>query len=466
MTGPFDVCVVGGGPAGAGLATALARTGHRVAVVEQRVFPRDHVGESLSPGAWPLLDSLGIARSAVESIAAPVEVAGIRWRTDHEERAMGGAGLTLDRGRFDALLLDHARASGATVMRGRARRPARTATGWRVLLEAGPIEARILADASGRYALLGGRRIWMSPRTLALHARWPVGARPEGPQTVVHALAEGWLWWARLPRDEVRAMVLLDADRLRAAQAEPGELFRRLVSGSERGAELLAGLPPTARVAVCDASSYRFAEVVTADTIRVGEAAFAIDPLSSSGVQTALQTGLAAAATIHTVVSPGGDRAAALEYYTALVEAAALHHQQTAGRIYAEHRAHADRPFWRRRTVGADLAIPALPRVSLDDLMARPVQLRAPAELRVTACRMGDRIERHRALWAPQLSRPVGFLGGVPLGPLVEAVEAAPSLGAALSGWERSLPPGRGRQIVRWLMEHDLLEVAETRDST
>ena len=39
MTGPFDVCVVGGGPAGAGLAAALARTGHRVVVVEQRAFP-------------------------------------------------------------------------------------------------------------------------------------------------------------------------------------------------------------------------------------------------------------------------------------------------------------------------------------------------------------------------------------------------------------------------------------------
>ena len=136
-----------------------------------------------------------------------------------------------------------------------------------------PVEARFLADASGRYALLGGRRIWTAPRTLALHARWRSGAPAEGPQTVVHALAEGWLWWAQLPHDEVRAMVLLDQDRLRAELAEPGRLFRRLVLGSERGADLLAGLPPTAPVAVCDASSYRFAEVVTSDAIRVGEAA-------------------------------------------------------------------------------------------------------------------------------------------------------------------------------------------------
>ncbi len=465
MTGPFDVCVVGGGPAGAGLAAALARTGHRVAVVEQRVFPRDHVGESLSPGAWPLLDSLGIARSAVEAVAAPVRMSGVRWRTEREERVLVGARLTLDRGRFDALLLDHARASGATVRLGRARRPARTATGWRVPLDAGPVEARFLADASGRYALLGGRRIWTAPRTLALHARWGPVAPAEGPQTVVQALAEGWLWWARLPHDEVRAMVLLDQDRRRAELAEPGRLFRRLVFGSERGADLLAGLPPTAPVAVCDASSYRLAEVVTSDAIRVGEAAFAIDPLSSSGVQTALQTGLAAAATIRTVLSPDGDRAAALDYYAELVEAAALHHQQTARQLYAEHRAYADRPFWRRRSRGVDLAAPAAPRIGLDELLARPVRLRAPAELRATACRVGDRIERHRALCAPQLERPVGFLGGLPLGPLIETIEAAPSLGTALSGWERSLPPGRGALIASWLIGHGLLEPSEASGS-
>ena len=242
VTGPFDVCVVGGGPAGAGLAAALARTGYRVCVVEQRVFPRDHVGESLSPGAWPLLDSLGIARSAVEAVAAPVRVTGVRWRTEREERVPVGAGLTLDRGRFDALLLDHARASGATVRLGRARPATRTATGWRVPIDAGPVEARFLADASGRHdsSAVGGAGPPRGP--------WPCtpgGGTTRGPAGTAdawsHALAEGWLWCARLPDGEVRAMVFVDPDRLRAEAAGPGRLFRRLVSGSERGAELLAG---------------------------------------------------------------------------------------------------------------------------------------------------------------------------------------------------------------------------------
>ena len=96
-------------------------------------------------------------------------------------------------------------------------------------------------------------------------------------------------------------MVLLDQDRLarRTRRTRPAvpPAGARLRAGS---ADLLRGCRRLRRSRVCDASSYRFAEVVTSDAIRVGEAAFAIDPLSSSGVQTAMQTGLAAAATIRT----------------------------------------------------------------------------------------------------------------------------------------------------------------------
>ena len=285
--------------------------------------------------------------------------------------------------------------------------------------------------------------------------------RAEGPQTVVHALAEGWLWWARLPHDEVRAMVFVDQDRLRAEPAGPGRLFRRLVSGSERGAELLAGLPRAAPVAVCDASSYRFGEVVTSTpsaSVRPPSPSTRCPPQACRRrcrprwPPPPPSTPCRAPAVIaprRWTTTPSWSRLAA------------VHHQQTARGIYAEHATYADQLFWRRRSAGVDRAARAAPRVGLDELLTRPVRLRAPAELRATACRVGDRIERRRALCAPQLDRPVGFLAGLPVGPLIETVEAAPSLRSALDRWERSLPPGRGAQIVSWLVEHGLLEPSE-----
>ena len=64
------------------------------------------------------------------------------------------------------------------------------------------------------------------------------------------------------------------------------------------------GAPPEgAPVRVCDATSYEVGPTVEVDVVRVGEAAFAIDPLSACGVQTAIQSGLAAAATAHSLLS-------------------------------------------------------------------------------------------------------------------------------------------------------------------
>lgn len=133
----YDVCVIGGGPAGAAIGQVLARLGHDVAIVEQARFPRSRVGESLPPSIWPLLEALGV-RETVESAGflryGESEVlwgdaAGIR-----SPRGVAEAGLQVDRGRFDAILLDAARSAGATVLQpATARRPERSSTGsWRV----------------------------------------------------------------------------------------------------------------------------------------------------------------------------------------------------------------------------------------------------------------------------------------------------------------------------------------------
>ena len=55
----YDVVVIGGGPAGATVATLLTRGGLRVAVFEREHFPRFHVGESLLPANLPIFDRLG-----------------------------------------------------------------------------------------------------------------------------------------------------------------------------------------------------------------------------------------------------------------------------------------------------------------------------------------------------------------------------------------------------------------------
>src|SRR5215467_13296242 len=55
-----DVIVIGGGPAGSTAATLLARQNHKVLLLEREKFPREHVGESLLPFCYSLLEDLGV----------------------------------------------------------------------------------------------------------------------------------------------------------------------------------------------------------------------------------------------------------------------------------------------------------------------------------------------------------------------------------------------------------------------
>lgn len=456
-----EVCVVGAGPAGATLAARLAMLGHHVALVERACFPRPHVGESLSVGAWPLLDALGMSERVARAGFVATQVARVRWRDDEEERVRVAGGLTVDRGRLDALLLEHARAQGARVFApARAARPRRRAGGWEIALGDRVLRARIVADATGRRRLLGGRCAPTAPRMLALHAICRPAPAPDGAQTRIDALADGWLWGAHLPCGGFRAMAFIDPSTLRAAGGERARLLRRLLAASSLFAELASAA--AGPVSVCDATCYAAPAPIDGTSVRVGEAAFAIDPLSSSGVQTAIGTGLAAAGAVHTLLAGEGDAQAAMEYYGAYQRHAVERHSATAATIYAEHRAHGHAPFWCLRGGGGTGALePAPPPPALtgplDDLLAAPVGLAAGVTLTQTPCIVGDRVQRRRAVTHSSLDRPVAFLGGVELAPLVDVLLEAPTLAQAIARWDAMLPAGCAPAIAEWLQARDLL---------
>ena len=108
----FDVCVIGGGPAGSTIAHRLASLGYNVCIIESQKFPRpNHIGASLLPSILPLLDCIGV-RESVENIGfLPHERTIIWWseaiptyKSQPEQ-----PGFYVDRGQFDHLLLQNAK---------------------------------------------------------------------------------------------------------------------------------------------------------------------------------------------------------------------------------------------------------------------------------------------------------------------------------------------------------------------
>ncbi|MFJ3309697.1 NAD(P)/FAD-dependent oxidoreductase [Streptomyces sp. NPDC086549] len=462
-----EVCVLGAGPSGALCARRLTELGHRALLVERHPFPRPHVGEALTPAVRPLLDSLGLLRAVRDSGVLASTWSCVRWADEHVRQVRlpaGTSGFTVCRARFDQLLLDAARSVGVAVLQpARAHRPRRHAAGWEVPLTTpdGPriLRARFLVDATGRARVLGGRVTRTGPRTIALYAAWRIGTR-RVPPTCLEAGPHGWLWGTLLPGGEYRVMALTDPEQLRRCgvhRSSRADFLRGLLAGSELLSELAADRPASA-VAVCDATGYLDPDPVAEDRISLGEAAFAIDPLSSSGVDKALQSAMAGAVTVHTLLGAGGDRRAALAYYRDSQHASVEQHARWAGGYYAEHLTYRGNAFWRRRARPLpDPGPDSTPRPDLAALMHRRVRLAPAGRLTSTACVVGDQVIFRPALVHPALPRPVAYLGGHALAPLVASLHAGQTLAETLRTWSRTMPAEQALTVATWLYGQDLL---------
>ena len=513
MTPAVQVCVLGAGPAGCAVAARLARLGHQVLLLDAAPAltparrsrlaespapdprprlaespasdPRSRLGESLGPGIWPLLDALDLREPVAAGAVLHAPVASVRWRQDTEDRGPLAGGLTVDRAAFDALLAQRAQAAGARLVRSaRAGRPRRTAEGWIIPLADREQPARFLVDASGRRRVSGGPRTRPAPPLLAVHAIFRPDRPAQRPRTWVDTGPDGWAWGADLPGGRIRTIAFLDPD---AAGPDRAALLRRLLAGMPLATDRLAGARLVGPVRACDASSYAATTLVEPAGIKVGEAGFAIDPLSAGGVQVALQSGLAAAAVVHTLLDPAGQHAAALRYYRDLVEHTLARNTATAAALYAEPTRFADRPFWRRRRPAApdpvssrgpvaattgpaanpdpaaivDYGLPAGPAVAWPPVAGAAARVRlAPGATVVdTPCLIGDRIELRGALTHPALDRPVAFVGDAELAPLLAGLQRPIPLTDALRAWDATLPAGRAAAVASWLHRTGVIEL-------
>lgn len=448
-----DVCIIGGGPAGSTLTARLAALGHSVVLVERAVFPRKHLGESLTPGVRPLLESIGAGdvfekagALAVESVFVDWD-GGLRERIDPESR-----GVLVDRGRFDTQLLEHAMVAGAQVLQPAVFRDCRThADGWRILVEQGGtsicIDARFLADASGRSFATRGRKRQTGTRATALYAYWQGSDLPTRPR--IEAGSDAWYWGVPIPDGTYNTLVFVDP-RTYAPDQFQGLIAR---SGLLEGCRDIHLVSPIRAV---DATPYIDEECVNHNSIKVGDAALSIDPLSSSGVQKAIQTALSAAAVVNTLLRRPESSDAAMQFYRASLADASERHCNWAGEYYAAAAATRNTLFWRQRASRSLRAKAAQP-ISASDFADEPLALSPDLTFVELPCIDGGFVTVRSALHHPSLDRPVTFVGGCEMPPLVRRVRKGMKPMEIALAWSDRVPLRTGLALTGWLLANGLL---------
>lgn len=316
----WDVTIVGGGPAGSCAAAFAQQAGLSVLLLEKEPFPRFRIGESLLPQGNPVLRATGVWPELVR--AGFIEKRGAVFFTadgSQEREIVFADGIVpglestfqVERSRFDALLLDHARRLGVQV-----RLPATVTaveeTAAHVIAsyrdEEGDhrVESRWLLDGSGR------DRLFPSPlkrdidpsrlaRRVAIYSHFSGVSRAPGAQaghTVVVRVGNGWFWLIPIDDDRTSIGLVTTVHAMRASRLPPAALFEREVEASPKLRELMRGSSPVFEFKLTADYSYFHRTLARGRVVLLGDAAGFFDPIFSSGVYLACRSAQVAVAMI------------------------------------------------------------------------------------------------------------------------------------------------------------------------
>jgi flavin-dependent dehydrogenase len=123
-----DVAVIGGGPAGSTVSTLLAQSKVRVSLFERAQFPRFHIGESLIPETYWVLQRLRmldkmkrshfVRKHSVQFINAEGRLSAPFYFWDNKPHECSNT-WQVSRSEFDQMMLENAREQGVDVHEGR-----------------------------------------------------------------------------------------------------------------------------------------------------------------------------------------------------------------------------------------------------------------------------------------------------------------------------------------------------------
>jgi hypothetical protein len=214
------------------------------------------------------------------------------------------------------------------------------------------------------------------------------------------------------------------------------------------------------RIQAADATPYLDEESVTPLSIKVGDAALALDPLSSSGVQKAIQTALAGAVVINTLLRKPERHDAAFRFYRNSLRDASERHRQWAAGHYATVAAQRAGKFWSDRAAALPSSAAQFPfrepadHCASDDL---PLVLSRKVAFVELPCLEGTFVLVKAAVQHPALESPVAYLGNWELAPLLQQVRGGMTSHEVALAWAPAIPLGAAREIARWLVGHGIL---------
>lgn len=319
-----DIVIIGGGPAGSTCASLLAREGFEVLVLEKEKFPRPHVGESLLPFCYYVLDDLGLldemkkrySRKPGVQFLSPDGHGQTTYCFGHVIKDESYNSFHVMRCDFDKLLLDNSKKLGAEVMEETKVLDVTFLDDETVTVEIkenegtiSEINCNFLIDASGQNSFLANKFKWKQKHPkldrIAFASHWTMGDMPnslkEGLLKIVYLGGEklGWIFVIPLSDNKVSVGVVVNqsyAQNQRLSLSKEGnknwqeELYANEIETTPPVRNLLRNAKRVNDLMVVGDYSYLVSKKYGGNFALVGDSGTFLDPIFASGVYLSLQS--------------------------------------------------------------------------------------------------------------------------------------------------------------------------------
>lgn len=281
------VAIIGAGPAGSAAAMVLARARADIMIFESRPFPRMKVcGEFISPSVVPTLQRLLSADELRAAGARAIPTLTLELGDDEITWPMPLAGWAISRATLDDMLLNKARAAGATVVdSSTVHRVEYTADRVMLHLADGAdytADVVIHADGSGRLDPAGPVPVDSAFLAAKCHFQ-SAGPGPGGVR--IRAAAGAYIGTIAVENGLGTCALVARCDLVRAHRGDFNAMLDALWP-ARRWADRPDWL-------ACPVPRSRYIQPGHPRSFRIGNAAAAVDPIGGEGIATALWAGAA-----------------------------------------------------------------------------------------------------------------------------------------------------------------------------